>query len=75
MVVDNLEKRGLVERERARDDRRFITIHLTKEGRKLIGELFPRHAVAIREEMSVLSPAELEKLGRLCKRIGLKEKR
>jgi MarR family 2-MHQ and catechol resistance regulon transcriptional repressor len=74
MVVDNLEKRGLVERQRARDDRRYITIHLTREGRRLIGELFPRHAVAIREEMSVLSGAELERLGRLCKRIGLREK-
>lgn len=75
MVVDNLEKRGLVERERAEDDRRYITIHLTKAGRKLIGELFPRHAVAIQAEMGVLSAAELEKLGRLCKRVGLKEKK
>lgn len=74
MVVDNLEKRGLVERERALDDRRYITIHLTKDGQKLIGKLFPRHAGMIREEMSVLSAAELDKLGRLCKRIGLKEK-
>lgn len=74
MVVDNLEKRGLVERVRAENDRRYLTVNLTKQGRKLIGELFPRHAVAIREEMGVLSAAELQKLGRLCKRIGLKEK-
>lgn len=74
MVVDNLEKRGLVERVRASDDRRYVTVNLTKQGRKLIGELFPRHAGAIREEMGVLSDAELEKLGSLCKRVGLKEK-
>lgn len=74
MVVDNLEKRGLVERVRAREDRRYITVNLTKSGRKLMTELFPRHASAIREEMGVLSDAELEKLGHLCKRIGLKEK-
>ena len=75
MVVDNLEKRGLVERVRAEDDRRYITVNLTRQGRKLIAELFPRHASAIREEMGVLSLAELEKLGRLCKRVGLKERR
>jgi MarR family 2-MHQ and catechol resistance regulon transcriptional repressor len=74
MVVDNLEKRGLVERVRAEDDRRYITVNLTKRGRKLIAELFPRHAKVIREEMGVLSDAELEMLGRLCKRVGLKEK-
>lgn len=74
MVVDNLEKRGLVERVRGEDDRRYITVNLTKRGRKLIGELFPRHARAIKEEMGVLSVGELEKLGRLCKRVGLKEK-
>lgn len=73
MVVDNLEKRGLVERVRAEDDRRYITVNLTKKGRKLIGDLFPRHARAIRDEMGVLSVAELEKLGRLCKRVGLRE--
>ncbi|HEX8746054.1 MAG TPA: MarR family transcriptional regulator [Pyrinomonadaceae bacterium] len=74
MVVDNLEKRGLVERVRGEGDRRYVTVNLTKPGRKLIGELFPRHAGAIREEMCVLSDAELEKLGSLCKRVGLKEK-
>ncbi|HEX8174897.1 MAG TPA: MarR family transcriptional regulator [Pyrinomonadaceae bacterium] len=74
MVVDNLEKRGLVERVRAESDRRYVTVNLTKTGRKLIGELFPRHAGAIREEMCVLSDAELEKLGSLCKRVGLKAK-
>lgn len=74
MVVDNLEKRGLVERVREESDRRYITVNLTKQGRRLIAELFPRHAGAIREEMRVLSDAELEKLGSLCKRVGLKEK-
>ena len=75
MVVDNLEKRGLAERERTIEDRRYVSVHLTREGRKLIGELFPRHARAIREEMGVLSLAELEKLGRLCKRVGLNKGR
>src|SRR5262245_19850379 len=36
MVVDNLEKRGLVERRREKEDRRFVKVHLTDAGRKLI---------------------------------------
>src|SRR5262245_17075490 len=56
MVVDNLEKRGLVRRERCGNDRRFITIHLTDQGRRLIRKIFPRHVEAIVREMSVLAP-------------------
>lgn len=73
MVVDNLEKRGLVRRERNTEDRRYITVHLTNEGRQLISELFPRHAAAIAREMSVLTAEEQYELGRLCRKLGLKE--
>jgi MarR family transcriptional regulator, organic hydroperoxide resistance regulator len=41
-VVDTLERRGLVERERGQDDRRLVTVRLTGEGRALITDLFPR---------------------------------
>jgi MarR family transcriptional regulator, 2-MHQ and catechol-resistance regulon repressor len=71
LVIDNLEKRGLVRRERSREDRRFFTIHLTAEGKKLISGLFPSHAVKIMEELGTLTPAEQEELGRLCRKLGL----
>ncbi len=71
MVIDNLEKRGLVTRERNADDRRYYSVQLTTEGRKMIGSIFPRHAAKIVEEMKVLSSAEQESLGRLCRRLGL----
>ncbi len=71
LIVDNLEKRGLVERVRNQDDRRYITVHLTEEGKKLMKRVFPRHAKAIAEEFSVLSPKEQEMLSSLCKRLGL----
>ncbi len=74
MVVDNLEKRGLVRREREAADRRFVTVHLTAKGRRLIEEILPRHVQAIVEEMSVLTPAEQEELGRLCKMLGLRDR-
>jgi len=72
MVIDNLEKRELVRRERNRADRRFFIIHLTDKGKKLISSIFPSHAAEIKRELDVLSPAEQQTLGRLCKKLGLK---
>jgi MarR family 2-MHQ and catechol resistance regulon transcriptional repressor len=74
MVVDNLEKRGLVRRERGVEDRRFVTVHLTDAGRRLIARIFPRHAARVTEEMSVLTPAEQDELGRLCRKLGKAER-
>lgn len=74
MVVDNLEKRGLVRRERGVEDRRFVTVHLTDAGRRLIARLFPRHAARVTAEMSVLTPAEQDELGRLCRKLGKGER-
>jgi MarR family 2-MHQ and catechol resistance regulon transcriptional repressor len=76
LVIDNLEKRGLVRRERSKEDRRYFTVHLTEAGKKLIKEFFPTHAGRITAEMGVLTPSEQEQLGRLCKKLGLgKEKK
>ena len=72
MVIDNLEKRNLVRRRRDKADRRVFIIHLTDEGNKLIRKIFPPHATKISDEMSVLSPAEQETLGGLCKKMGLR---
>jgi len=71
MVIDNLEKRDLVVRKKKDEDRRSYIIQLTKDGRKLISSLFPGHAAKIMEQMSVLSNAEQEVLGHLCRRLGL----
>ena len=71
MVIDNLEKRGLVKRERSAEDRRLYAVQLTATGRKLIEDTFPRHAEQITQEMNVLTRAEQEELSRLCKKVGL----
>jgi len=70
LVVDNLEKRGLVRREPNTKDRRFNTVHLTDAGRQLIARVFPGHVYEIVREMGVLTPAEQEELGRLCRKLG-----
>jgi MarR family 2-MHQ and catechol resistance regulon transcriptional repressor len=71
MVVDNLERRGLVGRTRDSTDRRRVTVSLTPAGRRLIARVFPDHVATIVEAFSVLRPDEQEELGRLCKRLGL----
>jgi MarR family 2-MHQ and catechol resistance regulon transcriptional repressor len=73
MVIDNLEKRNLVERVRSEQDRRFIQVHLTSEGQKLIENIFPRHVEKIVEEMSILSLDEQNEFSRLCKKLGMQE--
>jgi MarR family 2-MHQ and catechol resistance regulon transcriptional repressor len=75
MVIDNLEKRGLVKRERSPEDRRVYVVRLTVEGRRLIGSIFPRHAAKIVEEMKALTRTEQEELSRLCRKVGLKEEK
>jgi MarR family 2-MHQ and catechol resistance regulon transcriptional repressor len=75
LVIDNLEKRGLVRRRRDEDDRRYITVSLTEEGERLIRAIFPVHAREIAQEMSCLSADEQELLGTLCRRLGKQEKR
>jgi MarR family transcriptional regulator, 2-MHQ and catechol-resistance regulon repressor len=70
LVIDNLEKRKLVKRVREEKDRRFIAVNLTKEGKDLVNNFLPGHVQAITQEMSVLSPQELDELSRLCKKLG-----
>ena len=74
LVVDNLERQGLVARKRSGADRRFVSVSLTEKGRRLVETIFPRHAQAVAEEMAILTPAEQEELGRLCRKLGKQEK-
>jgi len=72
-VLDNLERRGLVRRERRGDDRRNVTVHLTPQGRRLIAGVFPAHVRAIVDAFSALTPAEQDTLGRLARKLGLSQ--
>jgi len=70
LVVDNLQKQQLVQRERMRDDRRRITVSLTEKGQQLISDIFPRYVAYIVEEMRTLTAAEQDVLRTLCRRLG-----
>jgi MarR family 2-MHQ and catechol resistance regulon transcriptional repressor len=70
-VVDNLERRGWVRRERGTRDRRVQNVHLTDPGRALIERVFPAHVAGVTEAMSALTREEQRELGRLCRKLGL----
>lgn len=73
-VIDNLEKRGLVQRVRDEADRRRWVVHLTDAGLETIEAVYPPHVEAIVGLMSILTPAEQDELRRLCKIVGKQER-
>jgi len=71
VVVDNLEREGLVERSHCKEDRRVIYVHLTQKGETLFTQIFEKHAAHVAGLASVLTEEEQEQLGRLLKKLGL----
>lgn len=69
-VVEGLEKRGLVVRQRTEEDKRFVRVALTGKGRRLIREIFPEHAATVARLLAVLEAEEQEELRRLCRKLG-----
>ena len=62
LVVDNLERDGLCQRVRDKEDRRMILVSLTKKGEELFDRIYPGHLDRIRDVMKGLSEGELEEL-------------
>jgi MarR family 2-MHQ and catechol resistance regulon transcriptional repressor len=71
VVIDNLEKEGLVERVPSKEDRRSILVRLTDKGTKLFDEIFKQHAQCVAKLASVLTESEQEELGKLLKKLGV----
>jgi MarR family 2-MHQ and catechol resistance regulon transcriptional repressor len=69
-VIDNLERNGLVRRERDAKDRRVIHVHLTGAGTSKVEAVFPDHIAVLVEIFSILSATEQQTLGALCKKLG-----
>jgi MarR family 2-MHQ and catechol resistance regulon transcriptional repressor len=73
MVVDNLEKSGMVKRVQSSTDRRYVSVEITEKGRTLIAGIFPEHAAQIADAMSRLTAEEQENLRELCRKLGVAE--
>ena len=61
-LMDRLEQRGLIVRDRAKEDRRIVTHRLTPAGLDLMTELQRPLEAANRQFTKDLEPAELRKL-------------
>ena len=70
MVVDNLERNGLVRRVRGRSDRRFVTVHLSAKGSRIIQDVLPDQIRGIVDDMSVLNASDLNNLRTMCRKLG-----
>lgn len=68
-IIDALEERELVRRERHAVDRRFISVYLTEAGRAVLAEASPARSEAIVALMRELSGDQRQRLTRLCKRL------
>ncbi len=72
VIVNNLVKRNYVKRITDKTDKRICILELTKEGRDIIYQVSIKNKEMIKENMSVLTQEEKEKLVYLLKKIGRK---
>jgi len=63
-IVDMLVDKGLVDRQRHPDDRRYVQLELTQEGDRLLDAIFRKNQAWMMEKMAVLTPAELDEIMR-----------
>ena len=70
LVIDNLERHGLVRRARREDDRRRIDVHLTEKGEALVAAVLPAHVAGVVRAFSALTVEEIAELSRLCRKLG-----
>ena len=70
-LIDQMEKRGLVTRQRSKQDRRVVTLSLTARGRTLVEALAPRVMNFWNKLLSGFSHGEIETLIALLTRLML----
>lgn len=67
-LLDQLEERGYVERQRSTADRRVVKLQLTAAGRRKTTELTPLTVDSLNAPLASFSKAEFEQLMRLLKK-------
>jgi MarR family 2-MHQ and catechol resistance regulon transcriptional repressor len=70
-LVDRLAEKGLVVRQECPEDRRAKYVALTREGTRLIRDLFPFHARTLAQAMRGLTEAQQEEAIQLLRTLGL----
>jgi MarR family transcriptional regulator, 2-MHQ and catechol-resistance regulon repressor len=70
-VLDNMERDGLVRRDRHATDRRVSIVTLTAVGEARLASFFPQHVQRVVQAMSGLDDDELAAFSQLCRKLGL----
>ncbi|NSW53928.1 MAG: MarR family transcriptional regulator [Anaerolineae bacterium] len=73
LVIDNLEKDGLVERQRSAQDRRVVVAVLTEAGRQKIAAARRAHRTAVENRLSALTDADLDTLQHILLKLNTEE--
>src|SRR5579864_5248555 len=68
-LIDRLEKRGWVERDRSERDRRLSISRITAAGLELLDSIAPRFELAQRDFAERVPPADCRELSRICEAI------
>lgn len=68
-LIDRLEKRGLVERARSKEDRRLSLARITKAGMEILTKMQPEVTEVQRALSQRLSDEECRALSRLCEKL------
>jgi DNA-binding MarR family transcriptional regulator len=74
-MIDRLERKGLVERERGTDDRRCVHCRITRAGLDLLKRMDRPVEQADRDAFAGLSSREMEQLAKLLQRIRPAQRR
>ncbi len=72
-VIDQLEKKGLVQRIDCPADRRSKLVSITDKGKKFMEEAFHKHKKKIEELFSHMTEEEIDTAISLFKKIGLQK--
>jgi MarR family transcriptional regulator, 2-MHQ and catechol-resistance regulon repressor len=68
-VIERLEEKGLVARERSADDKRSWFLRLTKEGEQMFCEVFPKVVSRGAEWFRAMQPADFDALDHQLSRL------
>jgi DNA-binding MarR family transcriptional regulator len=70
VILDDLEKRGLIERRRHEQDQRLVALYLTASGQQFMGQLAAAGAEHERDITGALSDDERRALGSILEKLA-----